>query len=410
MNRRRSFGGKTFRAVDMSHRTSITLMLAISVVAGSAYGQGMIVTGVGPVNRSMGGAGTASPLDAIGAVHWNPASISAMSNSQVSFGLEGLAGDVDLTTNIGGISNTTTGDAGISNIPAVGWVQKVENTDLTIGLGVYGIAGFRNAMPANLSDPILANGPLYADAEVMQLAPTLSCALSDQLSLGFAPTITSARIMLDPLGPSVVTPFPTAGTGSRIHWGAGFQAGIFYATQNDWQFGFSFKSRQWMEEFQFLAPTQIIGFDLDYPMILSWGATYTGFSRFVLTSDVRYIDYANTDGFDALGWRSVWAVATGVQYQVNDMFRLRAGYNANQNPIQSEDVFTNISTPLIQNQNVAAGVTCVLTQNVDVVLAYVHLLQNDVTGSLPAGIFGPGATVTNQISAHSLALGVVVNY
>lgn len=394
----------------MRLRLTFAVLLVIFAATGSAFGQGMIVTGVGPVNRSMGGAGTAAPLDAIGAVHWNPASISAMPTSQVSFGLEGLAGDVDLTTNIGGISNTTTGDAGIANIPAVGWVQKVDGTDFTIGLGVYGIAGFRNAMPANLSDPILANGPLYADAEVMQLAPTLSYALTEQLSLGFAPTVTSARITLDPLGPSVVTPFPTAGTGGRVHWGAGFQAGIYYSTLNDWQLGFSFKSRQWFEEFQFLAPTQIIGFDLDYPMILSWGAAYSGFSRWVFTSDVRYIDYENTDGFDALGWRSVWAVATGVQFQLNDMFKLRAGYNANQNPIQSEDAFTNISTPLIQNQNVAAGVSCALTENVDVVLAYVHLLQNDLTGPLPAGIFGPGATVTNQISAHSLALGVIVDY
>lgn len=373
-------------------------------------GQGMIVTGVGPVNRSMGGAGTAAPLDAIGAVHWNPGSITGLESNQVSFGLEGLSADIQMSTTIAGVTNHTNGDAGIANIPAVGWVHHIDNTDLSIGLGVYGIAGFRNAMPANLSDPILANGPLFADAELMQLAPTLAYSLSDQLSIGFAPTITSARVTLDPLGPSVVTPDPTPGTGSRNHWGAGFQAGVFYTTQSDWQLGFAFKSPQWFEDFQFLAPSEIITFDLDYPMILSAGLTYNGFSRLVLSSDIRYIDYRNTAGFDALGWRSVWAAAVGAQYHLSDMWALRAGYNANQNPIQSEDVFTNISTPLIQNQNIAAGVTCKLTQNVDVVGAYVYLVDNDVTGPLPSAVFGPDATLTNRIRAHSFSLGLLVNY
>jgi long-chain fatty acid transport protein len=388
----------------------VILFCVIAMLASVAFGQGMIVTGVGPINRSMGGAGTAAPLDAIGAVHWNPGSISGLETSQVSFGLEGLAADIALSTTVGGVTNQTVGDAGIATIPAVGWVHHIENTDLSIGLGVYGIAGFRNAMPANLSDPILANGPLYADAELMQLAPTLSYALTDELSIGVAPTITSARVTLDPLGPSVVTPDPTAGTGSRVHWGAGFQAGVFYTLQSDWQLGFTYKSPQWFEEFQFFAPTEVIGFDLDYPMILSAGISYRGFSRWVLSSDIRYIDYRNTDGFDVLGWRSVFAVATGAQFQLNDMIALRVGYNANQNPIQSEDVFTNITTPLIQTQNIAAGVTCALSQNVDAVAAYVYLVDSDVTGPLPAGIFGPGASMTNRIRAHSFSLGLTVGY
>ena len=35
---------------------------------------GHVLDAVGPVNQSMGGAGTAMPLDAMGALHWNPAS------------------------------------------------------------------------------------------------------------------------------------------------------------------------------------------------------------------------------------------------------------------------------------------------------------------------------------------------
>ncbi len=389
---------------------SIMVFAAFSAAATTTFGQGMILTGVGPINRSMGGAGTAAPLDAIGALHWNPGSISALPTSQISYGLEGLAADVKLSTTIGGVSNTTTGDAGIVPIPTVGWVHHIEDTRLTIGLGVYGVAGFRNAIGFNANDPILSQGPLFADAELLQIAPTVSYAFTDHLSIGIAPTITTARLMMDPLGPSVITPVPTPGTGTRVHWGAGFQVGAFYTTDSCWQFGFTYKSQQWFEQIGFMAPTGTIGFNLDYPSILSTGIAYRGFSRWVFATDVRYITYQWTEGFDKLGWRNVWAVATGAQYQLSEMISLRVGYNANQNPIQSEDVFTNISTPLIQDQNIATGLTCKLTQNVDLALAYVYLMQNSVTGDLPAGVFGPNATLTNQISAHSIGLGMTLNY
>jgi long-chain fatty acid transport protein len=289
-------------------------------------------------------------------------------------------------------------------------VHRLEDTPISLGLGVYGIGGFRNVMPANPNDPILASGPLFADAELMQIAPTLSYALTDQLSIGVAPTITSGRLMVDPLGPSAITPDSVHGTGNRVHWGAGFQVGVFYTTETDWQLGFTFKSPQWFEEFQFYTPSGVVGFDLDYPMILSWGVAYRGFSRWVFTTDLRYIDYKNTDGFDALGWRSIFALATGVQYQLTDIIALRAGYNYNQNPIQGEDVLANIATPLIQTQNVAAGVTLTLTENVDAVFSYIYLIDNTVTGALPEGVFGPGATMSHRIRAHSFSLGLTVSY
>ncbi|MDD4033102.1 MAG: hypothetical protein PHS48_07655, partial [Bacteroidales bacterium] len=39
--------------------------------------QGILLRGMGAVNESMGGAAVAAPLDATGAIYWNPASISA---------------------------------------------------------------------------------------------------------------------------------------------------------------------------------------------------------------------------------------------------------------------------------------------------------------------------------------------
>src|SRR5688572_14951334 len=56
-----------------------------------AYSQfGPNLSGAGPINRSMGGTAVAAPIDAIGSLYWNPATISQLDNS-LEFGLELLA-------------------------------------------------------------------------------------------------------------------------------------------------------------------------------------------------------------------------------------------------------------------------------------------------------------------------------
>ncbi len=381
-----------------------------TIPASGAFGQGITVAGVGPVNRSMGGAGTAAPLEAIGALHWNPGSISALPTSEVTFGAELFLADVELATTVGGVSNSTSGEAGVAPIPTVGWVHHVENTPVTIGLGIYGIAGFRNNMPADPNNPLLATGPIFADAEIMQIAPTISFALTERLSIGIAPTISAARIMFDPLGPSPITPTATPGSGNRVHWGGGVQLGLYYITERNWHFGFSIKSPQWFEDFRFFTPSGVTTFDLDYPMILSLGMAYSGIEDWVFAVDVRYFDYDNTDGFSQFGWSNIVTAAVGAQYRLNDCWYLRLGYSFNQNPIHEDDAFTNLSDPLIQDHNVAAGASYSIAANVDISLAYIYLVNNSRSGPLPSPPFGANDRLTHTINAHSVAAGVTVRY
>src|SRR4051794_2548311 len=61
------------------------LLLSFLTILGSTnlvHAQfGAQMSSVGAVNRSMGGASTAAPLDTLGAFLWNPATISALPNS-----------------------------------------------------------------------------------------------------------------------------------------------------------------------------------------------------------------------------------------------------------------------------------------------------------------------------------------
>ena len=49
---------------------------------------GLAVAGVGPINRSMGGAAVAAPLDSAGSLFWNPATIGGLGRSEMLFGTE----------------------------------------------------------------------------------------------------------------------------------------------------------------------------------------------------------------------------------------------------------------------------------------------------------------------------------
>src|SRR5262249_21187114 len=143
------------------------------------------------------------------------------------------------------------------------------------------------------------------------------------------------------------------GTHTRIHWGAGLQAGLYYRTDSGWHLGTSVKTPQWFETFHWNATNELgqrreASFRVDCPLMISAGVGYTGFEHWTLACDFRWIDYANTAGFSqtgfdtngavkGLGWDSIFAVALGAQYQATDNLSLRAGYTYNTNPINDKD-------------------------------------------------------------------------
>src|ERR1700682_2128545 len=73
----------------LSYRTQLPrfFALALLALAWSALPvraqYGLDLTGAGPVNRSMGGASVAAPLDGVGAIFWNPATTTALPNLEM---------------------------------------------------------------------------------------------------------------------------------------------------------------------------------------------------------------------------------------------------------------------------------------------------------------------------------------
>jgi long-chain fatty acid transport protein len=427
---------------------------AVLASAGPVMGQqGLVLSAVGPVNRSMGGASAAAPIDASGALHWNPAAISGLGRSEVEVGLELAYPHARLASAVGEgalgpgvppvpLAGSDKSDSGVSPLPTIGLVYLPEECAWAFGLGIFTIGGFSVNYPASLTNPILTPQPpnglglgaLFSEFQVLQLAPTVAYQVTEHISIGFAPTLDLATLRVDPAlfaSPDDANgdgrPTYPSGSHSRYHWGVGFQAGVYYTTDVGWKFGASVKSPQWFEKFGFQSADELgrprsLRFDLDYPMIVTLGAAYGGFERFLIAADVRYIDYSNTDGFRStgfdpsgavrgVGWDSIVAVDLGVQYQLSDPLSLGVGYSYNQNPIDDPNTTFNLASPTVTEHMLAGGASYQVTEAWKVSLAYVHVFANSIRGPIqtPLGP-APGTSVSTTASADSVSLGASVQF
>ena len=108
----------------------------------------------------MGGVAVGCPMDATGAIHWNPASISGLPCSEMSFGVELLLPTTQLSSRIDAgalgpnyppvtLSGSDDSEPGVSAIPTMAMVHQMEGTPWTFGVGVLGVGGSHVNYPAS---------------------------------------------------------------------------------------------------------------------------------------------------------------------------------------------------------------------------------------------------------------------
>src|SRR5262249_9568972 len=155
---------------------------------------------------------------------------------------------------------------------------------------------------------------------------------------------------------------------------------------------------QWFDTFRYNSKDELgrpreLKFDLDLPMIVSVGASYTGWEKWVIAADLRYLDFADVHGFGdqgftpagavrGVGWRSIFTAAVGAQYRLTDSVPLRAGYSWGQNPIPNSQSFFNVASATIVEHAVYAGASWKLTDDFTLSVAYAHGFENSTTGPL----------------------------
>lgn len=428
----------------------LLVLLAVSLFVEHVSAQGIVLPGAGTINRSMGGAAVAAPLDAAGALCWNTATLTGLPSSEFVVSCELLGLDAQTSSTAGPLSGTTGSDSGVFPLPTVAIAFQPENSSWSYGLGLYSVGGFGfnfaasdptlpGANPLFMPQPLGA-GAVFSRLSILQMAPSVAVQLTDRVSIGMAPTISMADVALDPAAlawtddaNSDGTPTMPSATHGRVFWGLGFNVGIYYTPDSYWTFGASYRSPQWFEEFHFNSTNEVGGpraihMDADYPGIISLGAAYHGIERLVWAIDVRYVDYKNTDTFGdptgfaiapptpnarvtGLGWQSVVAVATGLQYELSDRATLRLGYSFNENPIRDADTFFNIAAPAIYQHVISVGGSFWLTNSTKLSLAYLHAFENTISGPFHApGGPVPGTNITTDLTVDAFVAGLEVRF
>ena len=428
----------------MSVKGTSLAAIALLGLATSAAAQGIYAPGAGPINRSMAGASTAAPLE-FGSTYWNPANLSGLDRPEFLLGSELIIPSTHLTTVIrqqavGGLLpggtryGVSRSDSGVVPNLATGVAFRLDDeSPWTYGLGVFGVVGGNVNFAGSLTTPLLTPrrppytfgvGPIWGNASMLAINPSASLRLTDRLSVGGGPVVSSMSMGFSP---AFFAPNPRDGSGpagfpaatnSRTFWGGGFQLGLLYELNEDWNVGFSYKSPIWQERWAFnsstpdLAPRRI-GIQANIPAIYSWGVAYKGFERALIDVDLRYFDYANAALFGqaprdgGLGWNSVFAVAVGGQYALTEKLTARAGYLYNTNPIPNTATLFNTQLPGIISNTLSLGSSYRLTDDITLSAAWVHGFRNAIQGGIREDAL---ATAKIDTQYDSIVCGLNVQY
>jgi len=404
---------------------------------------GHIMQGIGATNMSMGGAATAQPIDINGALQWNPAAISAFDTKifSVNTGLFFSAPVLNSTvpTPGGPMSGTTKDDRGASVMPALAMVWGKKNNKHTFGVSAFGISGFgvtfpeSNTNPINMPQSLGGFGRIQSDYQLLQFGFTYAYKVTDQFSIGLAPTFNYSSLKLAPnplSSPSQTLGYPVSDKATAL--GLGGQLGVYYNSGKGIKLGASYKTQQEFKDFDF-ANTYLDGskaanvqFKMNYPAILSLGMGYSK-DKIDVALDYRFVNYEKTAGFKEKGWTNTFAVAgfgwkdisvvsAGIQYKGINKFPIRAGYTYSSNPISSELAFFSTPATAVIKNAFQFGFGYEFNKNFNLNAVYHHGTSSGLTsGPLlspmmksPDNLYGtvPQSNVSYEMTTDLIMIGI----
>jgi len=374
-------------------RKVLGLSLLLTLVGGGPDAwatNGMRMIGFGPVQRSMGGVSVGVTLDAASLLT-NPAGMTEL-GGMIDFGASyfsptvkykatgvnipaGAMGNVDAIKSVRYDGKTIESDRGASPIPALGLIIPL-NDRLHFGIGAYGISG----MGVDYRDNLYF-GPTYSSYSEMRFAPGLSYRVNDMVSVGFVVNVLYATMEYD----------TAAGFGQVPHMGAssfgiGGTVGVKIRPIEMLSIGLAYETKSNFEDFRFNVdqttvhdpmtgtdtsfPSGVDKLDFNQPRSATIGFGLRPLDGLVLGVDIQWIQWSETNGKNeppyeesqpytkhwSLNWDDQFVYKFGVQYDINPVFTVRAGYNYGRMPLDSDRACENLSFSAISEHHVTLGV------------------------------------------------------
>jgi long-chain fatty acid transport protein len=364
--------------------------------------------GLGAKARGMGGTGIGISHGAESALA-NPAMITSVKNSEISFG--GTLFMPDVATNLG--AGAPKSDADMSMIPEVSLATKI-NDNLYVGVGMWGTAGM--GVDYREQSGFTANMKMVTNLQLMQFGVPVAYKMNN-FSIGFTPIMQygALDIQYDSTG------FPSGGpkgAGVAQDFGYGYNLGAAFE-MDGLTIGATYKSAIDMEyKGQLSGATQYFasgfGFNggqaledhLEQPAEMGAGVSYK-MNEHTIAFDYKKIKWSDAKGYKKFGWEDQSVYALGYQFDAGK-WQARAGYNYAKSPIKEQNgatvdgaiynLFNLLGFPATVEKHYTIGGTYELSDSASLDLAYAY--APEVTDTFGLAAF-TAYSITSIKTTHS---------
>ena len=439
--------------------TTWLVATALAVPSAASATNGYFQHGYGLKAKGMAGAATAMAVDSFGGAN-NPASMVWVGN-RIDFGADLFsprrgAERSGSSPFLGPVDGSVDSDSKYFVIPEFGY-NRMLNPDLSLGVTVYAnggmntdyqggqipaasaCAGFNPAPgPYNL---LCGNGKLGVDLMQLVIAPTLAYKLNPSHSIGVSPLIGVQRFKVDGLqafdNPAFSTsPGNLTNRGYEWAYGLGVRLGWFGKLSDSVSVGAAYSSKIYMSKFDKYRGLFAEQGDFDMPENYNIGIAVKATPQLTIAADYQRINYADVKSVGntqqnllacfpggnaasclgggsgaGFGWKNVSVVKIGLEYQYNERWAWRAGYDRTDNPISARDIDFNIIAPGVVQDHVTLGVTYKTATNGELTFAYMHAFNNSVTGpSMLNNYTAPLPAGDVRIKMYENAVGIAYGW
>jgi long-chain fatty acid transport protein len=385
----------------------LTLIFGFTNISGATNGMRLI--GIGPIQRSMGGANVGLPKDSTAAIT-NPAGLIKLERRlDVAFTAFDPSVEYEATSSFGQV--TTNGKKIKSKaqpfpVPGLGVILPI-NEEWTFGFGGYGLSGMGVDYASNLY-----NNRTFTEYSFLKLAPGFSYKVNERLAVGFAPNINYAEMNFEAGSPAEVP------HRDGKAWGIGATFGILYDISEKVSFGFAYETKQVFQDFEFDTVSGRDELSFDQPQSLTAGLGIKSTERLRFAADVQWIDWEQIMGVNKpsykvnnsgaspynMRWSDQFVYKFGAEYDLNDKWQLRAGYNYGEEPTEATQPFEVIAFPGIAEHHFTAGFGYQINQDLELNVGFMYAPTVDKIASNASGQFLD--TSKSSMSQYSVDVGL----
>lgn len=394
----------------MKKTIKLAVVAALALGSTSAFAtNGSAMIGMGAKANGMAGTGIGMSHGAESALT-NPALITAVKNTEISFG--GTVFMPDVKNNMG--AGYEKSDADLSVIPTVAVASKVTD-NFYMGVGMWGTAG----MGVDYRDDA-NNMRMVTNLQLMQFGVPLAYK-TNGVSLAVTPILQYGSLDMNYDGGGAPNP-GLFGAGVAQDFNFGYTLGASYEISG-LTLGAVYKSEIEMEYDGQLSgamagfgQTQYTNDKLSTPAEIGIGVSYN-MKEHTIALDYKNIQWSDAAGYEDFAWEDQDVISIGYEYKASN-WAARVGYNYSESPIKEQSASANagaanlpgglintlnlLGFPAIIESHYAIGGTYNVTEQTSFDLAYVYSPEAKESY---AG-YGAGRTVSTKHSQSAFSAQV----